>query len=81
MFVLFTFEQIELIQDGFCLFAGAPRLLQAIARDDIMPVLRPFRVLCSCNNEPLRALLFTLFLASIGIAIGDLELVAPLIDV
>ena len=57
---------------------GAPRLLYAIASDDVLPVLKIFCV-TSRNGEPLRALLATISIATIGCVIGNVDLVAPII--
>lgn len=59
---------------------GAPRLLQAIARDDIIPFLRVFQVTTK-NGEPIRALVLTFVIAEIGIVIANIDSVAPIIDV
>ena len=61
-------------------YPGAPRLLQAIARDDIIPFLNFFKV-TTANGEPLRALAVTALIAEIGIIIAVLEYVTPIIDV
>ena len=63
-----------------CTCSGAPRLLQAIARDDIIPFLSIFKKTNS-KNEPIRAIILTFFIAEIGIIIANIESVAPLIDV
>ena len=60
--------------------AGAPRLLQAIARDDIIPFLGIFKA-TNAKNEPIRAIVLTFFIAEIGILIANIESVAPVIDV
>jgi len=60
--------------------AGAPRLLQAIARDDIIPFLSIFKA-TNAKNEPIRAIILTFFIAEIGIIIANIESVAPVIDV
>lgn len=57
---------------------GAPRILQALARDDLFPALRTFGA-ASRSGEPRRAILLTFVIAQIGIAIGDLNAVAPVI--
>ncbi|XP_063683776.1 solute carrier family 12 member 6-like isoform X3 [Bolinopsis microptera] len=57
---------------------GAPRLLYAIAADDVIPVLKFFSVTLE-NGEPFRALIATFCIASIGCAIGNVDLVAPII--
>lgn len=56
---------------------GAPRLLAAIANDDILPVLNYFKV--SEGNEPYIATLFTAFLCIGCVIIGNLDLITPTI--
>lgn len=72
------------ISAGYHLFnttwvSCAPRLLQSIARDDVIPFLRPFSVVTRWN-EPLRALAVTSVIAEIGILIGSIDNVAPVVD-
>ena len=50
---------LSTIGAGLQSLTGAPRLLQAIARDNIIPFLQPFQV-SSAKGEPTRALLLTL---------------------
>jgi potassium/chloride transporter 4/5/6 len=50
---------LSTIGAGLQSLTGAPRLLQAIARDGIIPVLQPFCV-SSSRGEPTRALVLTL---------------------
>ena len=57
---------------------GAPRLLQAIAMDGVIPFLNFFSVTTK-RGEPFRALLLTLAISEIGILIANLDLVAPVI--
>ncbi|CAA2980823.1 cation-chloride cotransporter 1 isoform X1 [Olea europaea subsp. europaea] len=54
---------------------GAPRLLAAIANDDILPVLNYFRV--ADGSEPYVATLFTAFLCIGCVVIGNLDLITP----
>ena len=56
----------------------APRLLQAIANDNVIPILNVFGVV-SKGGEPQRALLLTLIISEIGIIIASLDSVAPII--
>jgi solute carrier family 12 sodium/potassium/chloride transporter 2 len=59
---------------------GAPRVLQALARDGILP--RWMRVLgngSGPDDEPRLATFVTLFVASAAVAIGDLNLIAPVL--
>jgi len=57
---------------------GGPRILQAVARDRIIP-----RVLAKGhgkNNEPRNALIFTFVLAELGVLIGDLNIIAGIVS-
>ncbi|KAK3746404.1 hypothetical protein QZH41_018221 [Actinostola sp. cb2023] len=63
---------------GMQSLTGAPRLLQAISRDNIIPFLNIFAV-GSKSGEPTRALLLTCCIAEIGILIANLDSVAPII--
>ncbi|KAM0014946.1 putative amino acid permease/ SLC12A domain, SLC12A transporter family [Helianthus debilis subsp. tardiflorus] len=56
---------------------GAPRLLAAIANDDILPVLNYFKVVD--GGEPHIATLFTAFLCIACVVIGNLDLISPTI--
>ncbi|GAB4861980.1 Protein ccc1 [Ancistrocladus abbreviatus] len=56
---------------------GAPRLLAAIANDDILPVLNYFKV--AEGSEPHLATLFTAFICISCVVIGNLDLISPTI--
>ncbi|KAJ6810646.1 putative cation-chloride cotransporter 1 [Iris pallida] len=56
---------------------GAPRLLAAIANDDILPVLKYFKV--TEFDEPHLATLFTAFICIGCVVIGNLDLITPTI--
>ncbi|XP_076846847.1 solute carrier family 12 member 6 [Brachyhypopomus gauderio] len=64
---------------GLQSLTGAPRLLQAIAKDNIIPFLRVFGH-GKANGEPTWALLLTAFIAELGILIASLDLVAPILS-
>lgn len=57
---------------------SAPRLLQAIAQDNIIPFLDPFAKIDS-RGEPVRALLLTLVIAEVAVLIGNLDFIAPIL--
>ncbi|KAL1236898.1 Solute carrier family 12 member, partial [Trichinella pseudospiralis] len=58
---------------------SAPRLLQSIAKDDVIPFLRIFgRV--TRYNEPFNALLITTAVAEGAILIGGIDYIAPVVD-
>ncbi len=58
---------------------GAPRILQAFARDDIFKSLKGFAQGSGASNEPRRATILTFFIAQGCILIGDLNMIAPII--
>lgn len=64
---------------GLQSLTGAPRLLQAIAKDEIIPFLTPFAK-SSKRGEPTRALLFTLAICQCGILLGNVDILAPILS-
>ncbi|KAJ8358601.1 hypothetical protein SKAU_G00151260 [Synaphobranchus kaupii] len=64
---------------GLQSLTGAPRLLQAIARDGIVPFLRVFGH-GKANGEPTWALLLTACICESGILIASLDAVAPILS-
>ena len=58
---------------------GAPRILQALARDNIFPSLKVFGIGSGESNEPRRAVVLTFILSTICIVLADLNTIAPLI--
>lgn len=58
---------------------GAPRIMQALARDNIFKSLRFFGFGSGANNEPRRAIVLTFALSQIAILLADLDTIAPLI--
>ncbi len=59
-------------------FPGAPRLLQAIASDGVIPFLKVFSVTTK-KGEPFRALLLTAAISECGILVASLDYIAPII--
>ncbi|XP_027502240.1 solute carrier family 12 member 4 isoform X4 [Corapipo altera] len=64
---------------GLQSLTGAPRLLQAIAKDNIIPFLWIFGH-GKANGEPTWALLLTALIAELGILIASLDMVAPILS-
>ena len=64
---------------GLQALTGAPRLLQAIAKDGHIPFLIAFGKMSS-HGEPVRALILTIAISELGILIGQLDLIAPLLS-
>ena len=58
---------------------GAPRILQAFARDDIFKWVKPFSQGSGPSSEPRRATVLTFLIAQIGVLLGDLDAIAPVI--
>ncbi len=58
---------------------GAPRILQAFARDNVFHWLRPFAAGSGQGNEPRRAVILTFIIAQVCIFLADLNSIAPLI--
>ncbi|XP_019629349.1 PREDICTED: solute carrier family 12 member 4-like isoform X3 [Branchiostoma belcheri] len=63
---------------GLQSLTGAPRLLQAIAKDNVIPLLGIFSRQSS-RGEPTFAFFLTLFISEVGILIASLDAVAPII--
>ncbi|CDW57962.1 protein kcc [Trichuris trichiura] len=64
---------------GMQCLTGAPRLLQAIASDEVIPILRPFQKTTS-RGEPLRAILLSTCICECCILIAFLESITALIS-
>lgn len=58
---------------------GAPRILQAFARDNIFKRIRWFGQGSGPSGEPRRAVVLTFLIAQIGVMAGDLDTIAPVI--
>ena len=62
---------------GLQSLAGAPRLLASIAREGLIPVLKPFSP--PDGEEPRRAVILCAFLSCCAVMLGSLNAVAPFI--
>jgi len=58
---------------------GAPRILQAFARDEVFRSLRFFAAGSGPNNEPRRAIVLTFAISQACILLGDLNAIAPIL--
>jgi hypothetical protein len=58
---------------------GAPRILQALARDDIFRSLRLFAQGSGRHREPRRAIVLTFAISQACVLLGSLDAIAPLI--
>jgi potassium/chloride transporter 4/5/6 len=70
-------EKMEITSE-IMLLCRAPRLLQAIARDNLIPILG-FFAKGNSKGEPTTALILTAIIAEVGIIIASLDQVAPII--
>lgn len=57
---------------------GAPRILQGIAKDEVIPCFNRFAKL-SARGEPETAIFFTLGIAWLAVLIGNLDFIAPIL--
>ncbi|KAF4654306.1 hypothetical protein FOL47_010039 [Perkinsus chesapeaki] len=69
---------ISSVSQALQCFTVAPRLLQSISADNLLPILKPLSTL-NRKGEPARALVITAILAIALSMIGDLDLIAPLL--
>ncbi|XP_065827831.1 solute carrier family 12 member 6-like [Oscarella lobularis] len=76
--VIYVGAFLSTIGAGLQSLTGAPRLLQAIARDNLIPILGVFAK-GNARGEPTTALFLTAFIAEVGVLIASLDLVAPII--
>lgn len=58
---------------------GAPRILQALARDDVFRGLQFFGAGIGKSTEPRRAIVLTFAISQLCIVLGDLNAIAPVI--
>uniref|UniRef100_A0A915DBS1 Amino acid permease/ SLC12A domain-containing protein n=1 Tax=Ditylenchus dipsaci TaxID=166011 RepID=A0A915DBS1_9BILA len=58
---------------------SAPRLLQSIAKDDVIPLLAPFAKVTR-KNEPFYGLILTALIAEAGVLIGAMDNIAAVVD-
>ena len=58
---------------------GAPRILQAFAKDDVFKWLNPFAAGSGAAQEPRRAIIVTFVISQVCIVSADLNSIAPLI--
>lgn len=59
---------------------GAARILQALARDNLIPILSPFAKGSEGADEPRRAVILTYFIPQACLLIGDLNAIAGIIS-
>jgi len=68
------------LSSGMASFMGAPRILQSLAADRIFPFLLPFARGAGEMNNPRRGVLLSGGIALFTIALGNLNLIAPIVS-
>lgn len=61
-------------------FLGAPRILQSLARDRVFPWLMPFAAGAGPADNPRRGSVLALAIALATVAVGKLDLIAPVVS-
>ena len=56
---------------------SASRVIQAIAQDDLIPLLRPLK--WECNGEPVAAILLSVTIGMALLCVGSLDYIAPIL--
>jgi amino acid transporter len=69
-----------ILSSALASFLGAPRILQSLARDRIFPWLTPFAAGAGPLNNPRRGVLLSGAIGMTGIALGKLNLIAPVVS-
>lgn len=78
-FVVITGILISALSSALGSLFGGSRVLQAIARDNMFPILKPFAYGSAYGDEPRMAVLGTWIISQSCILIGNLDVVAPII--
>lgn len=61
-------------------FLGAPRILQSLAKDRVIPILNPLAKGSGPMDNPRRAVLLSLGIALVTVALGRLNVIAPVVS-
>ncbi|KAL7670353.1 hypothetical protein ACOME3_005291 [Neoechinorhynchus agilis] len=78
-YVILVGALLSTLGAGLQALTGAPRILQAVAKDDVIPFLHFFSI-TSPQGEPRRAVGLTVLIALIGVLIADLDKLTPLLS-
>jgi amino acid transporter len=68
------------LSSGMASFLGAPRILQSLAQDRIFPFLLPFAKGAGATGNPRRGVLLACGIAFATVALGNLNLIAPVVS-
>jgi amino acid transporter len=61
-------------------FLAAPRILQSLARDEVFPWLGPFAAGAGTGDNPRRGVVLALVIALATVAVGRLDVIAPVVS-
>ena len=67
------------LSSALAALVGAPRVFQAVCKDPLFPILKPFAEGRGANNEPINAYCLTFLIAVGFMMIGSLNAIAPFI--
>ena len=67
------------LSSALAALVGAPRVFQAVCKDPLFPILKPFAKGVGANNEPVNAYCLTFCIAVGFMMIGSLNAIAPFI--
>ena len=68
------------VSSAMASFLGAPRILQALAKDRVFPILTPFAAGHGPASNPRRAVFLTLVIALGFVALGGIDFIAPILS-
>jgi len=68
------------LSSGMASFLGAPRILQSLSADRVIRFLLPFAEGSGKANNPRRGVLLTCAIALVTIALGNLNVIAPVVS-
>lgn len=68
------------LSSGMASFLGAPRILQSMAGDKIMPVLEPFAKGEGTGDNPRRGVILSGVIALATVGLGNLNVIAPVVS-
>jgi len=68
------------LSSGMASFLGAPRILQSLSSDRVIPVLLRFAKGYGAGNNPRRGVLLSAGIAFLTVALGNLNVIAPVVS-
>ena len=68
------------LSSAIAALTGAPRVLQAMAKDKIFPLIGTFAEGWGANNDPVRGYILVFIFSLVCILVGDLNLVSSMLS-